>query len=218
MRRRPILYPFGVLVSEASRELCHALMHLCGGDLARVIDGPSTSLDAFARHIARIGPLRSGAEKPLVVLTRCHPLEIEVVRARHELEEALPSLVDAAWVVFVDPELDPGFVDAAHKMGTWTGRFAEAPIWTAANGSRYLIISPQTDTICLGEERIIDLERRGGRVTGPRPRDLREKDPVSAPPVSAPPQSGRVRRRASSPDAITEPPPAKQAGRKDGSE
>lgn len=173
--RRLVLYPQGQLADPVHRDKCSELTLWCGGDIGRVIDAPVTSVDAFAAYLSRIRGLQEGTEQVLVVLTRTNPLALTVVDQRRRLENRLPSLRTARWLIYLDPEADPFFVTMALRLGHLTGDLSEAPIWIGPQDSPYLVVPSflrNRDAVCsaLSEldeailatsgERMVTLRRR----------------------------------------------------------
>jgi hypothetical protein len=155
-----VLFPQGPPATAASSDRCLDLVHRAGGDLARIIDAPATSIERFASHVARLGALRE-SHPALVVLTHCNPVALAVLHARRVLTESVPNLANAAWALFVDPEEDPFFVSSAEADGRLDLPLEHAPIWTAATLERFLILSPAVLPECDVEWRIRVLLLRG---------------------------------------------------------
>lgn len=140
--RRLTLFPQGQPATEESRDRCSRFALWCGGDVGRVIDGPISSLDAFARYLSRIKGLIDGTEPALVVLTQTNPLALTVVDLRRRLESRVPALRTARWMIYVEPESDPFFQTMALRLGHLTGDLSEAPLWIGPQDSPYLVLSP----------------------------------------------------------------------------
>jgi len=139
--RKLVLFPHGQPESIKHRTLCSEYVLRCGGDLSRVIDAPSDSVERFASYVSRIRGLREGAEAALVVLTRTNPLALTVIDGRKRLEAAVPTLRRALWAIYIDPDEDPFFLSTAERYGTLGGAMDTAPIWVGPGPSRFLVMS-----------------------------------------------------------------------------
>lgn len=144
------------------------LMLRAGADAQRVIDGDGWPLERFASHIARVKALRSPQARPLVVLTRTNPIALALLQTRRLLEEAVPELEHAPWLVFHDPGVDPFFESAVAGLGSLEDvSWPNGPVWTAPRGERFLIVVPQLQLdMLLG--RLAALELVGEPVSGVR--------------------------------------------------
>lgn len=149
--QRIVICPHGLPRGTEPREHCATLVLHCGGDLQRVIEGVPGGLDRFVRHLERIRGL--DAERPLVVLTRTNPLGLGVLQTRRALEEAVPSLANAYWLIFVDERDDPFFMEAAARLGPMVGDIATAPLWFAPHRQRFLVV--------LGGRKVAPTQLRG---------------------------------------------------------
>ncbi len=107
----------------------------------RIIDSSQGNVDGFARHIARARMLPTTPE-PLVVLTKTSPVALSVFKVRRVLEDALPSLKHAPWIVFHDPDDDPFFGKEAQATGALDASIDAAPIWTTFGSGEYLVLVP----------------------------------------------------------------------------
>jgi len=112
----------------------------CGGDLNRVIDSPTRKLDDFARYVSRMKALALGIA-PLVVLTRTNPLALAVTGARRTLENFVPALRNAAWLVFYERREDPFFEAEADSIGILEPRSEYSAVWTSPTGQYFLIVA-----------------------------------------------------------------------------
>jgi hypothetical protein len=139
---RLVLCPYGQPRAPAVREHWDRQIQRCGGDLARVIDGPAASLDQFARHLSRVAVLKNPRLLSMVVLARSNPLAMSLLGARRALPVAAPALDHAPWAVFVDPAEDPFFEATAATIGELSGALETAPIWRAPDGHGFLVLSP----------------------------------------------------------------------------
>jgi len=140
--RRIVLFPYGQPSGAAHRERCSGLVVACGGDPARMIDAPTTSLERFVSYVEKIRVLRDGAESPLVILTRTNPLALTVLNARRQMERQFPLLASATWAVYVAPDEDPFFSSSAQNMGRLDSDLEFAPIWKTHDRELYLVLSP----------------------------------------------------------------------------
>ncbi len=142
MRRRFLLFPQGLPPMGEGRDGCLELAHRAGGDLERVIDAPSRSIEAFAHHLGRMRLVLEARERALVVLWHTNPLGLTVLHTRRSFNNLVGALASALWAVYLDPAEDPFFLEAAAELGTLDVPLDEAPIWTASDSERFLILSP----------------------------------------------------------------------------
>ena len=154
---RLVLYPQGLPLAPARAEQCAELVVHCGGDVGRVIDGPSHSVEAFARHLTRARVLQR-REVPLVVLTMTNPVSLQLVQTRRTLEAAHPILEKAPWMVFLDPDEDPFFFESASQLGAFDDSDPDVPIWHGPDDRRFLVLPPHVDDGALVAQRLTDLE------------------------------------------------------------
>lgn len=144
-QRRMVLYPYGPPRRARHREICDELVVSLGGDVARIIDAPTVTLDRFIGYIGRIAVLREG-EEAIVLLHRTNPLALAVVNARRRMEGALPKLRDSRWLLFVDLDDDPAFVESARQLGTFeTGDML--PAWIGPEATRYDLFAPDVESL-----------------------------------------------------------------------
>ncbi len=140
--RRLVLYPQGQASRAEHRARCSELVLWCGGDIGRVIDSPSASVNAFASYILRIKGIREGTEQVMVVLTSTNPLALTVVDLRRRLETQIPSLRTARWLIYLDPESDPFFEACfGHSIGAFDRPFGRGP--RMARPARFPLSRPQ---------------------------------------------------------------------------
>jgi len=170
--RRLVLYPQGQASRAEHRARCSELVLWCGGDIGRVIDSPSASVNAFASYILRIKGIREGTEQVMVVLTSTNPLALTVVDLRRRLETQIPSLRTARWLIYLDPESDPFFEASAIRLGHLTGPLDEAPVWLGPQDSPFLVLSTRLRNrrfVCQGLEELDEsiLMRFGERLLVP---------------------------------------------------
>jgi hypothetical protein len=166
--QRVVLFPQGQ-VSAEQRDRCARLLLWCGGDVARVIDSPISSVEGFAEYLGRIKGIREGTEQVLVVLTRTNPLALTVVDARRRMEGRLSVLRTSRWVIYVDPEQDPFFEAMALRHGHLTGELWEAPLWVGPQDMPFLVLSPavrERRQVCEGLEALDEaiLSKSGERM------------------------------------------------------
>ncbi len=141
MIRRVVLAPHGLPQSPDARERCSELLLRCGGDLCRVIEGPPRSLREYADYVASIRNLREGAEPALVVMSRITPVS-SLLAIRATLEERVPAMTAAPWILYADAQAEPDCYDELRKHGTLRGALWDAPLWTDSEGGAYLVLSP----------------------------------------------------------------------------
>lgn len=141
---RLVLMPYGPPPAE-HMEPCLDAVKRCGGDLNRIIDAPTRSLDEFARYVGKIRAIACGGPPPLVVLTRTSPLALAVTGARRMLEKAVPALESAAWIVFYDRREDPFFEAEAEAVGILEPRSDRTLMWTSPHGQAFLIVAKGED-------------------------------------------------------------------------
>lgn len=183
-QRRIVLYPYGQPRRARHREFCDELVVGLGGDVARMIDAPTVTLDRFVGYIGRIAVLREG-EESIVVFTRTNPIALAVVNARRRIERALPRLRESAWLLFVDVDDDPFFVESARKLGTFElgGRF---PVWVGPEATRWEIVSPNAERL---EQAVVDAQAgRSSLHPAPHAASVRPPDPRAEPSEAPPPR------------------------------
>ncbi len=168
VERRLVLFPHGQPEAPRHRTLCSEFAMRCGGDLARVIDAPSDTVERFAAYVSRIRGLREGAEQALVVMTRTNPLALTVIDGRKRLEAAVPSLRWALWAIYVDLEQDPFFLSTAERYGTLGGALDAAPIWVGPGPARFMVLSSDVGDGELVATRALELAADGPEDTGVR--------------------------------------------------
>lgn len=144
------------MVPEA-RERCFQVLLHCGGDVERVFEKHAGGLADFAAHLSRIRSL-DAADKPIVLLCQTNPLALAVLKTRRALEDAVPKLARAVWVIHFDEEEDPFFVGAASMLGTLDRDAAEAPLWSAPDDWRFLVVSSKLRDLRILRDRLYELE------------------------------------------------------------
>lgn len=164
MGQRIILYPHGPAAPD-QREQCDALAHYCGGDLQRVFERAGGSLAAFLEHALRLRIMHDRRDGALVVFTRTEPLTL-LLPARRALAQALPTLVDAVWAVYWDPDRDRDLLERAGIAGRLDGTAEDAPIWTAPNHMSFLVLSPRVSAPAKLRRRVGRLLERPQRRSG----------------------------------------------------
>lgn len=140
---RLVLMPHGPPKPELNAA-CLDAVRRCNGDLTRVIDAPTTNLEAFARHVARMKAIASNVA-PLVVLTHTSPLALALTGTRRTLETSVPALKKAAWTVFYDRNDDPFFEAQADAIGILEPRSDCSAMWASPDGKHYLFIARSDD-------------------------------------------------------------------------
>ncbi|MBE7480972.1 MAG: hypothetical protein HS104_13445 [Polyangiaceae bacterium] len=156
---RLTLCPQGLPAAPAAREACMAVLLRAGADAQRVIDGEGWSIERFAAHVARLKVLRGQYSSPLVVLTRTNPLALAVLQTRRVLEDAVPELERAPWLVYHDPAVDPFFESAVAGLGSVEDvDWPLAPIWYAPHAQRFLILGPHDKQLDIAAARVAALE------------------------------------------------------------
>lgn len=140
--RRLVLIPQGLPNHPESRERCLEIILRCGGDLGRLFDGSDRSIERFAQHIAGIADVVNAREVPLVVLTKLEPIETQVLRTRRILEAEIAMLERAPWILYADPFVSEYCFETLQRLGTLDGSALAAPLWTARDHLRYLVVSP----------------------------------------------------------------------------
>lgn len=141
-----------------------------GADTRRIIEGDGWPLERFAAHVARLHALRGVAAGPLVVLTRTNPIALAVLQTRRVLEDAVPELERAPWIVFHDPGEDPFFETAVSGLGTLEDvDWSMAPIWYAPHAQRFLILGPHPKQLDIAAARVAALELADLPESGPQP-------------------------------------------------
>lgn len=156
-----------------------AVLLRAGADAQRVIDGEGWSLERFAGHVARLKVLRGSYSSPLVVLTRTNPLALAVLQTRRVLEDAVPELKRAPWLVYHDPAADPFFETAVAGLGSVEDvDWSMAPIWYAPHAQRFLILGPHEKLLDVAAARVAALELSELPESGPQ--QLRRGGPMLA--------------------------------------
>lgn len=144
---RIILFPHAHVWSvEAERDVLFRLLIVLGGDVSRVFEPGTRTLDRFIPYLKRTPwPLVLGfADFPIVVLTETFPLPAATTQLRERITEQLPFFSRSLWVIWYDGRRDTAFREAAEKMG----RFDEAeldqfPVWETGE-QRYLLATPMS--------------------------------------------------------------------------
>ncbi len=142
-----LLCPFGQPTAPGLREYWETQLRGLGADFSRVIDGPTTSVQHFAKHLGRVAVLRNPRTRVIVALSRTQPLAISLLGSRRTLAGAAPALAQASWVVFLDPRQDSTFEAAARQLGELDGSLEDAPVWTSPSSERFLILSPRVSDV-----------------------------------------------------------------------
>ncbi|MEZ4230560.1 MAG: hypothetical protein R3B89_15405 [Polyangiaceae bacterium] len=133
---RPILAPQGLPEDEQLR----TALWSAEGDLARIIDAPRSSLGAYVEYLKKLRFL-DGGPPPIVCFVETRALGV-VLTARALLEEQLPILRRASWLLFLkDPE-DPLFAAAAERLGTLDDAISSVPLWKSRAGKYFVVVPP----------------------------------------------------------------------------
>lgn len=157
MSPRIVICPHGLPMLPEAREWCFDVLFRCGGDATRVFEGQPGRLAGFATHLAKIHAIQAD-DAPLVLLRRTNPLGLAVLQTRRALEEAVPRLERALWLIDFDEAEDPFFVDAATKNGAFDRALDDAPIWSGPDDLRFLVIGRRTRDLAVLPGRIAELE------------------------------------------------------------
>ncbi len=137
-RARLVMFPYGQPSNAAVRERCTRLLIDLGGDVRRLIDGPFSDLEQFIRYAGRL-QLPHG-DAVIVVLTRANPLTLAVINARRRIEVGIAVLKDARWVLAIDPEHDPFFLQNAASLGSIRGNTSRGGTWSAPFDQEYTVL------------------------------------------------------------------------------
>ena len=181
MTPRIVLCPHGLPHAPEAREQCFDLLLRCGGDLSRVFEASQGGMGRFATHLARIHDLDSG-DGPLVLLRRTNPLGLTLLHTRRALEEEIPKLGGASWLVFLDEKDDPFFLDAASRIGAFDRELGGLPIWSAPDQHRFLVVSRQNGDLTQTKERLTELRGEPPSSLAPTRARLAEGDRPTPPP------------------------------------
>jgi hypothetical protein len=154
MPSRLVLVPQGMPSDAKGEADCVDVIRRCGGDVRRLIDSPTATVGAFAEHVSRLKAFDARAW-PLVILHRTNPVALSIVAIRRELEERVPRLHYAAWIIVHDPDVEPFFGEQARQLGTFDDGAAGARIWSSLGGLHYLVVRPGMTTDF--EQRLFDL-------------------------------------------------------------
>jgi hypothetical protein len=114
---RPVLLPLGWPTNEDEREAFARLLLATGADVERMLDPPGGAKDSFLRHATRMPFLQRGREIPIVALVPADDQLDQLLEMRRNLIDALPTLVDATWLVYVADVNRPRFQKAAIRYG-----------------------------------------------------------------------------------------------------
>ncbi|MBI5531695.1 MAG: hypothetical protein HY898_03195 [Deltaproteobacteria bacterium] len=137
---RIVLFPYGQPVAADHRNHCARFALELGGDMRRMIDGPATTLERFGAYVRHFEEAMSPPEAPaIVVLTKANPLGLAVISARRKLEQLIPALLRATWVLFVDPVYDPFFTETARSHGTFVLGTDRAMEWVGPGDATFLV-------------------------------------------------------------------------------
>ncbi|HVJ14748.1 MAG TPA: hypothetical protein VM686_04880 [Polyangiaceae bacterium] len=142
VQRQPrlVLCPYGIAVDRQT--VCTSILHHCGGDVSRLIDGPAGE-EPFLKHLQRLSGMLAAVRPPLILLTGVTPLMSRVVLLRERFEAELPSLRHADWLLFLDGDA-VAFTKDALRLGRLE-RLSSTAIWHGPARKRYLVVSAQGD-------------------------------------------------------------------------
>ncbi len=133
--KRLVLCPYGIAAEQ--RQVLSELLLRCGADLSRLVDAPSDP-EAFLVQLSRLRPSLAAVRAPIVVVTSVVPIFERVMLLRERYESVVPELRHADWWLFVHYKT-LAFVAEAMRFGELdTG--PGAPVWTAADGGRFLVV------------------------------------------------------------------------------
>ncbi|MGE0327492.1 MAG: hypothetical protein AB7S68_34590 [Polyangiaceae bacterium] len=136
MSLRPILAPQGLPEDEHLR----TTLWSAEGDLGRIIDAPRNTIEAYVHYLKKLRFLESGPP-PLVCFVDIHALGV-VLTARALLEQEVPTLSRASWLLFVRDEDDEHFTAAAERLGTLDDSLAAVPLWKSKAGQYFVVVPP----------------------------------------------------------------------------
>lgn len=139
-------------------ERCTDLLLRCGADLQRITEGRDWTVERFTNHIRRMPAVAGNGIAPLVLLTRTNPLALAVLQTRRVLEEAVPGLARASWIIFHDEQDDPFFVGAASELGSFDVAYEHGPIWTTSSEQRFLILGTHAKHLEFAAGRLAEFE------------------------------------------------------------
>lgn len=138
-----VLLPNGQPAAENERKALEALVFHCGGDLRRIIDSPSGSIDRFVRHIERINDLRRSNLPAIVVITDVLRVELTLLRARDQMCAAIPELKNALWCIFAGTECLPRLFTTLREFSRMEAEDGnESRLCITSSGDTFLILSP----------------------------------------------------------------------------
>jgi hypothetical protein len=138
---RLVLSPQGPPLQPNVESGCMDVILRCGGDLQRIIDSPTPTLEIFANHLRRLRALDAD-DPPLVILHQTNPVVIAIIGTRRELQRRVPRLHGAAWIILHDREADPFFEQEALDLGSFDDPTLDAPIWSSPGGLHFLVARP----------------------------------------------------------------------------
>ncbi|MCA9639847.1 MAG: hypothetical protein H6718_27310 [Polyangiaceae bacterium] len=136
MSLRPILAPQGLPEDEYVR----TALWSAEGDLGRIIDAPTSSLDAYVSHLKKLRFLDSGPA-PLVCFVDTRALGV-VLMARALLEAEVPSLARASWLLLLQEGRAEHFAASAERLGTLDDSVDAVPLWKSRAGQYFVVVPP----------------------------------------------------------------------------
>ena len=168
--QRIVLLPFGFAsLPQDARENCQNLIIKCGGDVMRQYPGslkPDYAEDApeFAAFVREVGLLRTVIRTPKKVMIVLTVAEVAAVwYFRRDLENALPTLKDALWVVYIDADDKDAFMLEASDYGLLEQGLDETPIWTVPSKEwAFLLLSRASHHASLQDRVIVYFDSENG--------------------------------------------------------
>jgi hypothetical protein len=115
---RPVLLPHGWPQQADEREAFMRVLLAAGADVERMLDpAPGASAESFVRHATRMPFLRNGRERPLIAFA-AHDADVDsLLELRHRLIDAIMTLREAVWLVYVGQPIRAAFFKSAQCYG-----------------------------------------------------------------------------------------------------
>jgi hypothetical protein len=133
------LLPLGWPSEVGEREAFTRVLLAAGADIERLLDAPSTSLDAFIRHAARMPLLRASHESPLIAFCPHSSSTHELLQQRAQLLQALPRLRNSICLIYLRACVRPDFMaNVASQGGLFDARGALFT-WDVTDGTLMLV-------------------------------------------------------------------------------
>ncbi len=114
--------PGGWPIDASERETCARAIIASGGDLERVYDESSLSLDAYIRHICRVPLFKLDKEHPLVFMTGRIDSVMSLLAFYTRLFELTDQFDKSTWLAFLPQRRVHEFLQDAQAWGetdTW---------------------------------------------------------------------------------------------------